>query len=32
MSMGLKVSVFKLVQVGIVIGSANRAKKLMASM
>ena len=30
--MGLKIAVFKLVQVGLVVSSANRAKKLMASM
>ena len=31
MAMGLKIAVFKLVQVGLVVSSANRAKKLMAS-
>lgn len=31
MAMGLKVAVFKLVEVGLVVGSANRAKRLMAS-
>lgn len=31
MAMGLKIAVFKLVQVGLVVGSANRAKKMMAS-
>ena len=30
--MGLKIAEFKLVQVGLVVSSANRAKKLMASM
>lgn len=31
MAMGLRIAVFKLVQVGLVVGSANRAKKMMAS-
>jgi hypothetical protein len=31
MAMGLKIAVFKLVQVGLVVSSANRAKKLLAS-
>lgn len=31
MTMGLKIAVFRLVQVGLVVGSANRAKKVMAS-
>ena len=31
MAMGLKIAVFKLVQVGLVVSSANRANKLMAS-
>ena len=31
MAMGLKIAVFKLVQVGLVVSSANRAKKLIAS-
>ncbi len=31
MAMGLKIAVFRLVQVGLVVSSANRAKKVMAS-
>ena len=31
MAMGLKIAVFKLVQVGLIVGSANRAKKMMAA-
>ena len=31
MAMGLKTAVFRLVQVGLVVSSANRAKKVMAS-
>lgn len=31
MTMGLKIAVFRLVQVGLVVSSANRAKKVMAS-
>ena len=30
MAMGLKIAVFKLVQVGLIVGSGNRAKKMMA--
>lgn len=31
MAMGLKIAVFKLVQVGLIVGSGNRAKKMMAA-
>lgn len=31
MTMGLKIAVFKLVQVGLIVGSGNRAKKMMAA-
>lgn len=31
MAMGLKMAVFKLVQVGLIVGSGNRAKKIMAA-
>lgn len=31
MALGLKIAVFKLVQVGLIVGSGNRAKKMMAA-